>query len=179
METLNKKGQAGINDIGSFAIAILIGAIVLGLGATILSTVQNAQTDASATTPNNQSFTWPGNDTITTFLDGRVDTGSVAVYCNESLLSLDLNYTVSSGGVNLINISPSVGGVGGGLALCGFNMSYSYAIGSSARNTSEFGIDGLNTMAEFIPTIAVVAIAAVVIGVILIFFGRRRLEVKI
>ena len=43
----------------------------------------------------------------------------------------------------------------------------------SARNTSQFGLDGLNVMAEFIPTIAIVAVAAIVIGIILVFFGRQ------
>ncbi len=44
----------------------------------------------------------------------------------------------------------------------------------SAHNASQFGLDGLNTMAEFIPTIAIVAVAAIVIGIILVFFGRGR-----
>ena len=46
--------------------------------------------------------------------------------------------------------------------------------GTSAFNISRFGIDGLTTMAEFIPTIAIVAVAAIVIGIILVFFGRQR-----
>ena len=44
----------------------------------------------------------------------------------------------------------------------------------SAQNASQFGLDGLSTMAEFIPTIAIVAVAAIVIGIILVFFGRQR-----
>ena len=44
----------------------------------------------------------------------------------------------------------------------------------SAQNASQFGLDGLGTMAEFIPTIAIVAVAAIVIGIILVFFGRGR-----
>ena len=43
-----------------------------------------------------------------------------------------------------------------------------------AYNASGFGLSGLNTMAEFIPTIAIVAVAAIVIGIILVFFGRQR-----
>ncbi len=46
--------------------------------------------------------------------------------------------------------------------------------GTSSFNISRFGIDGLTTMAEFIPTIAIVAVAAIVIGIILVFFGRQR-----
>ncbi len=44
----------------------------------------------------------------------------------------------------------------------------------AAQNASSFGLTGLNTMAEFIPTIAIVSVAAIVIGIILVFFGRQR-----
>lgn len=45
--------------------------------------------------------------------------------------------------------------------------------GTSSFNISAFGIDGLTTIAEFLPTIAIVAVAAIVIGIILVFFGRQ------
>ncbi len=44
----------------------------------------------------------------------------------------------------------------------------------TAKNATQFGLDGLSTMSEFIPTIAIVAVAAIVIGIILVFFGRQR-----
>ena len=47
-------------------------------------------------------------------------------------------------------------------------------VNGTAYNTSTFGIEGLSTIAEFIPTIAIVAVAAIVIGIILVFFGRPR-----
>ncbi len=89
---LNKKAQRfTINDLGTIAIALVVAAIILGLGATILEKIQGTQTT------NNTAF-----------------------------------------------------------------------------NASGFGLDGLNTMAEFLPTIAIVAVAAIVIGIILVFFGRGR-----
>ena len=54
------------------------------------------------------------------------------------------------------------------------NISYSYYIGSYARNMTDDGISGQVQLANFIPTIAIVAIAAVVLGVIVIMFGRRK-----
>ena len=45
--------------------------------------------------------------------------------------------------------------------------------GTAAANASSFGLTGMNTLAEFIPTIAIVAVAAIVIGIILVFFGRQ------
>ena len=89
---MNKKAQAfTISDIGTIAIALVVAAIILGLGATILEQIQGTQTT-----------------------------------------------------------------------------------NGTAFNSSGFGLQGLSTMAEFIPTIAIVAVAAIVIGIILVFFGRQR-----
>ncbi len=174
----SRKAQMNtISGIGQVAIAILIAAVILGLGGTILSKIQTTQTDAVATTPNNQSFTWQGNDTRVDFTlgePGRVQTSTVAVYCNTTTFTLGENYTVSSSGVNIINLSTSPGGLE--LDLCLYNMSYAYNFGSSARNASGFGKVGMVTMSEFIPTIAIVAMAAIVIGIILVFFGRKKDE---
>ena len=47
-------------------------------------------------------------------------------------------------------------------------------VNGTAYNTSGFGMQGISTIAEFIPTIAIVAVAAIVIGIILVFFGRQQ-----
>jgi len=88
---LKKKAQRfTINDLGTIAIALVVAAVILGLGATILEKIQGTQT-----------------------------------------------------------------------------------LNGTAFNATGFGLTGMNTMAEFIPTIAIVAVAAIVIGIILVFFGRR------
>lgn len=43
---------------------------------------------------------------------------------------------------------------------------------SAAFNATAFGLTGLVTLSSFVPTIAIVAAAAIVIGIILVFFGR-------
>lgn len=53
-------------------------------------------------------------------------------------------------------------------------MQSTQTINGTAYNSSGYGLVGLSTMAEFIPTIAIVAVAAIVIGIILVFFGRPR-----
>ncbi len=90
---LGKKAQAAftISDLGTIAIALVIAAIILGLGATILEKLQVTQTT-----------------------------------------------------------------------------------NGTAFNTSGFGLEGMNVMAEFIPTIAIVSVSAIVIGIIIVFFGRQR-----
>ena len=47
-------------------------------------------------------------------------------------------------------------------------------INGTAYNSSGFGLTGMTTMSEFMPTIAIVAVSAIVIGIILVFFGRPR-----
>ncbi len=92
MAKLNKKAQAfTIADLGTIAIALVVAAVILGMGGTILSKIKDTQ---------------PAN--------------------------------------------------------------------SVAANSTQFGLDGLITMSEFIPTIAIVAVAAIVIGIILVFFGRGK-----
>lgn len=92
MKKLNKKAQAfTINDLGTIAVALVVAAVILGMGATVLEKIQDTQT-----------------------------------------------------------------------------------VDQTAYNASGFGLTGLNTMAEFVPTIAIVAVAAIVIGIILVFFGRGR-----
>ena len=45
---------------------------------------------------------------------------------------------------------------------------------ANASAVSQDGLTAMNTLSEFIPTIAIVAVAAIVIGIILVFFGRPR-----
>ena len=171
-----------IGDIGSIAIAILFAAVVLGLGATILEKIKDTQTDGLADF-GNQSLTWAGNNTAIAFSAGdRINPGSVILYNNASKVNrgagAQANYSVTSSAITIINSSPggASGDDSGSWITSDLNASYTYNFGSAARNATDFGIIGTTTMAEFIPTIAIIAMAAVVIGIILVFFGRRKDE---
>lgn len=45
---------------------------------------------------------------------------------------------------------------------------------TTAYNASGYGLSGLNTLGSYIPTVALVAVAAVVIGVVMVFFNNRQ-----
>jgi len=45
---------------------------------------------------------------------------------------------------------------------------------NAAYNATGSGIAGLSTMSSYVPTIALVAVAAIVIGIIIVFFGRGK-----
>jgi len=186
-----QQAPLGINSIGTIAITILVAVVIIGLGGTILEKIQDTQADDSVTNLN-QSLTWSGNNTEMPFTEGRVSTSTVILYNNGTLIAqgggsgLDgtANYTISAGGITFINDSEHFNGTGddGGetgniltqLDTDTFNVTYSYNIGSQARNSTEFGLTGMVTFSEFVPTIAIVAAAAIVIGIILLMFGRRK-----
>ena len=165
-----------IIGVGMIAITLMVAAVIIGLGNTILEKISVTQTDNSATIANNESFAYPGNNTLTTFTNSRVQTGSVRVYCNATILTAGVtqNYTTETFGVRIINQTAATSGMGLDLQLCTYNMTYAFNYGSSARNTTQFGVVGLSTMGSFLPTVAIVAMAGIVIGIILVFFGRRK-----
>lgn len=166
---MENKGQLNIYSFGTIAIALVFAAVVLGLGGTIMDKIQGTQTDHTATISDNESFAWLGNNTEQGFVQTRIVESSVVVWCNVTLLDVNGNYTVSPSGVSIVNIT--------GLETwdaCNYNMTYDYNYGSEAYNNSGYGLTGIVTTAEFIPTVAIIAAAAIIIGIILVFFGRRR-----
>ena len=172
------QGNLNISSLGSIAIALLIAAVMLGLGATILTKIQGTQSDNTADN-GNQSLTWAGNNTAIEFNSDRVNTGSVVLYNNASVVNRGVgdaaNYTVSQGSITILNSSNGPDGTNSASWVTSdLNASYSYQFGSQARNSTGFGLSGTVVFAEFIPTIAIVAAAAIVISVLLLMFGRRR-----
>ena len=89
MQKMNKKGAFSIQDLSGLGVTLVVTAVVLGIGATILANIQGTQT-----------------------------------------------------------------------------------VGSVAANATGYGLTSLNTLSSYLPTVALVAVAAVVIGIILVFFGR-------
>lgn len=166
-----RKGQMNLANLGNIALAIIIAIVIIALMATILTEIQEGQPDNSVTRANNQSFTF-ANNTKQSFTEGRVDTGSVVVYLNVTKVNIGDNYSVTSDGITFMNRSDTDyfdGGVADAL-----NATYSYKIGSSARNITEKGLAGNMSIASFVPTIAIVALAAIIIGMVLVMFGRRK-----
>jgi len=165
------KAQGMLAGLGAIVISLVIVTIILGILPIILVEMQTTQLDQSATTGTNETWTWTANNTLQPFVQGRVNTASVIVWCNITQLTVNTNYTVSSEGVTVVNYSAD--GEPAFVENCNYNMSYNYNYGSDARNISGTGLTANLTLARFIPTIAIVAIAAIIIGIILIMFGRN------
>ena len=165
-----RKGQAmNLANIGAIALALVLSVIVLGMGATILTKIQDAQTDTSSTLGDNESITWPGNNTAYGLVENRLIVGTETLWNATDKMVRDTHYTLVGNTLTFTNTSDDNVWVTDTL-----NITYSYKIGSEAYNSSDSGLTGVVTLAEFVPTIAIIAAAAIVIGILLLFFGRKK-----
>lgn len=191
MTTLNthKKGQQRftIASVGAIAIALLTVAVIIGLNQTILEKIKDTSivVDQTAVTADNDSLTWLGNNTPLDTV--QINILGVTLYNNGTLVNKgegdNANYTVQSGSITIINTSGGDGesepvggpkGINGSDWITGaLNASYSYKFGSNSFNITTFGKDGQSQLVQFIPTIAIVAIAAVLLSIIIFFFARK------
>lgn len=168
----NKKGQQSftIASIGQIAIALLVVAIIIGLSTTIMEKIKKTADDNSGNT-GNITLTWAGNNTAIGFSGERL-TGGASVF-NGTGDANDIPNTrwviVPANGTIIFHNDSESNLTWDTSALV---VNADTLIGSAAFNISGFGIEGQSTLAEFIPTIAIIAIAAVVIGILLIMFGR-------
>ena len=168
----NKKGQSfTIQSIGQIAIALLVVVIIIGLSTTILEKIKKTADDDGGNT-GNISLTWVANNTAIDFGGDERLTGGGTVFNGtgdanvipNTLWTIFLNSTI----VFTNNTNQT------GWDTANFVLNANTLIGSSSFNITGLGIDGQGTLAEFVPTIAIIAIAAVVIGIVLVFFGRRK-----
>ena len=172
----NRKGQQQLNisSLGVIALTLVLAAVILGLGATVLDKIKATQTDSSNTV-DNKTLTWAGNNTAISLGQGRISASSGVLYSNNTLVNnpSDANYTLGDSSITITNVTDN-GTASFEWVTSNLNLTFTYKFGSAARNTTGFGTTGTNTMAEFIPTIAIIAVAAIVIGIVLVMFGRRR-----
>ena len=85
------------------------------------------------------------------------------------------DYTWMAGATNSAAVNPLTSDYTGCCQTVGtgtLNCSTWYA-GSYAMNTTVEGLDALDTMASWLPTLGLVVIAAVIIGVLIFYLGRR------
>lgn len=108
-----KKGQLSIGSLLPIGITFVVLAIALGLGATVLTSVQDTQA-----------------------------TNNAGTHC----------------GLN------STGGTGGTLLYDGCGYSY---------NISGFGLNSVDEVSSWMPTVALVVVAVVIIGLVMLFMRNR------
>ena len=162
-----------LKDIAAISITFLVTAIVIGLMSQVLGSFQTQLEDVSVTSASNNSLTWAGNNTIISLGESRIT--SVLLYNNGTIVNQGNNYTFSSGGLIITNQSPS-GKVGSQSEWVTdkLNLTKTYSIGSVAYNSSVYGLSTNNTIASYLPLVALITIASVIVGIVLVMFLRKK-----
>jgi hypothetical protein len=127
MRKLSRRGEAlGLSSVPYAVVMLVVLAILLGLGASILLTTQQAQ------------------------CTGTQGTGGAA---------LTFSWNATSSQCNTINSTGATINANGG---------------TYASNSSVYGQTGMNTISQWVPTIAIVLAASVVIGLVMAYLMGRR-----
>lgn len=162
-----------IQDIGDVAISLAVAIIIVVVVALILVDFQDIQTDFTGI-HDNETLAWAGNNTVIQLLEGRILETSIILYNNGTKINKGLNYTTTTGGINITNGSPEGAPAGQSeWVTAALNVSYDYKFGSAARNSTDKGLESQNTISGFFPLVALAAIGAIIIGIIIRFFLRR------
>jgi len=158
-----KKGQADVLRQAPAAVVILVViAVIVGVGATILDQISVQQdTNDASTSVVNESLTVSFN-TIQTLTNTRLDNTTVTV-TNSTGASLSFLMSAAQGAAGQINITDATND--GNDA----NVSYTFnaRIQSAALNATGDGLSGLTTFSGFQPTMAVIVVAVIVISLLL------------
>ena len=186
----NNKAQAmGVGALGGLAIVLVVAAIIISVGAEILDNVQG-QSSPESRLQENITFTAAADEAnvaITGFNSPQTLINGTLVLYNISDGACGATYRDTPMGVanytlNVANNSVYIGfndtasGIylnwSTGLDLCG---SYDLTYYETAQyNVTQGGLEGTEIFGDWLDTIALIIVAAVVIGIIASSFGRQK-----
>jgi len=184
MSLNNKAGQYTIGALGGLAIAMVVAAIIIAIGGNVLGDVQEQL--SVDTWSYNQTISATGNvSTLLTQnirLPNLIINTSVVVY-NESGMtsSANANVTMDSAcyNVEIANstisfnepaVTPDCTDMANSSASTYYvNYQITY-LETSAYNATKGGLEGTNTFGDWLDTIALIIVAAVVIGIVVSSF---------
>jgi len=160
-----------IGDMYPAVLTIVLVGIVLGVGLYVLSTFHDQITPDVAGTQNliNASS---GSTTLTDAALTNFNLSSVDSVINASAVAGTFtNYTFTEAGVITWGVDIVANA---DLDLLNVTYTYTYDADNSAQKAISTTATGLATFADWIAIIVVVIAAAIVLGVVLTSFGRRR-----
>jgi len=167
---MKQKGQIELGAVPTLVISLVVIGIVLAIGATILQSMGTASSfnPAGNTVQNISNIRTTAviyNLTATPVLGGSV------TYCNQTGGTAlgSTNYTVYPSNATVVFHSNFLSG---NASYC--YVSYSYEMMSNAANATLLGQEGVSAFADFQSVIAIVLVAAVILGLVgLIAFAGR------
>ena len=162
-----------VNSLLNFAILFVIISVAITLGAEILEDIRETQDDDTSVQPNNESITWTSNNTAIALKNDRLVDGTEVLYNGSKKVNKGANYTINYTGGVIRLLNQTEWAFFNNSATLDLNLSYSKFIGSAQRNITDYGLSSQNTQAKWLPTVALVIIIAVVVGVLLTYLARR------
>jgi len=164
-----------IMGVGIGAIALLVFAIVLGIGGDIMDNVQDVQNDSTRLTYYNQTFTADNSNAT-----GNTEAFNITHCQGHAIINVrcgstgNASLTVNAGNYTTDNTSCP--------RTITFNSNNTWNVTSSYHapiygydyNTSQAGEEGIWTFTDWIGTIAVTLVAGIVLALIAGFFMFKR-----
>ena len=158
--------QIQVENLLVFVILFLIIAITLGLNSEILQDIKDTQ-ENKISNDGNDTITLGVNNTAIVLIQSDLVSGSEKVWNGTNLLTngnYTMNYTF--GLFYLNNVSNVV-------FTDKLNVSYDHYYGSPQKNITQYGLNTQNTLAKWIPTIVLVVIVAVIVGILMFYLVRK------
>ena len=152
-----------VNEIAPIGLAFILIAVILGVGGMILGQISPHTLQATTTSEN---FSFVNGDSNTTAYYPIRDVSVVnASNLSQAFTSpADYNVTLSNG--------TFVWGIGVGTNVTTAQVTYTYDANTNATATVNQGSSSLKDLSSWLPIIAVVVAAIIIIGIILGGFGR-------
>jgi len=165
---LSKKKGMSIGDMYPAVLTIMLVGIVLGVGLFILGTFHDTVSPSIAGTQDSINAS-TGTTTLTDAALTEFSLSSIDTVINQTSVAFT-NYTFTAAGV----ITWGADIVAATTSLYNITYTYQYDSTDSAQESITTTTTGLATFADWIAIIVVVIAAAIVLGIVLTSFGRKR-----
>jgi len=152
-----------LKSLAPAALALVVVAIVFAVGGEILGNTQASSTSSSV-----------ANDTVSSVYNTATYLGHLYVISSTLIVTnattgetfTSDNYTLNANAGTITNDDDTDSG--------NWNFSYDYTTRSVTYNATEYGKEGLEEFGSWLPTLALIMVAAVIIGTIAYFYFNRR-----
>ena len=179
---MSKKGQYTIGALGGLAIAMVVAAIIIAMGGEILEEIQDSMDTITINVSHTFSDPVQLNQTSvsinlaspTTLINATYNVSNVCYNTSGNnsnqyrIPATDYNVVVSNSSIQF-NIEN--GAHNGSAWYCDFAATY---YGTTSYNATQGGLSATETFGSWLDTIALIVVAAVVIGIIVVCFGQGR-----
>ena len=167
---MKQKGQVELGAVPTLVITLVVIGLVIAIGVIVLQTMGDSN---SFSPPGNTIQNISGIRTVAVVynLTAKPVIGGSVTYCNQTGGTAlgSTNYTLYPSNATVVFHSNFLSG---NYSYC--YVSYSYDAPSAATNVTYQGVAGVATIADFQGVIAIVLVAAVILGLIgLIVFAAR------